>query len=111
MYRLNLQENAFVEERTEGVQETLLDMGFDGLAMYYAPELLTERSRAKGKVGVVIMHCDQNYMALAMGPRLAQQGYRVVACEAKEGGVIEDKFPIIDRAIRFLNAQGAEKLS
>ncbi|MCD7917995.1 MAG: alpha/beta hydrolase [Clostridiales bacterium] len=110
MYRLNLRENAFVEDRTEGVQETLLDMGFDGLAMYYRPELLTERRSAKSRVGVVIMHCDQNYMPLAMGPRLAQQGYRVVACEAKEGGVIEDKFPIVDRAIRFLKAQGAEQV-
>ncbi len=109
MYRLNLQDNTFVQDCTEGIQETLLDMGFDGLAMYYTPELPTERSRAKGRVGVVIMHCDQNYMALAMGPRLAQQGYRVVACEAKEGGIIEDKFPIIDRALRFLKAQGAEQ--
>lgn len=106
MYRYRMHEGRFVEDITEGVREILMDSGWEGLGMYYVPEAPSHKSG----VGVVIMHCEQNYMALPMGPALAKQGYRVVVCEAGEGGILENKFPPIDRAIRFLKEQGAKKV-
>jgi pimeloyl-ACP methyl ester carboxylesterase len=106
MYRYQMQSDSFVEDSTQGIKEILMDSGFDGLGMYYVPINPNEKSN----VGVVIMHCEQNYMAFPMGPALASQGYRVVVCEAREGGILEDKFIPINRAIRFLKSQGADKV-
>ena len=106
MYRYDSSMNHFVQDRIPGVREELIDMGRDGLAMYYCPE----ETKPGGAAGVVIMHCDQNYMPMAMGPMLAARGCRVVACEAKEGGILEDKFSVIDRAARFLRSHGAEHI-
>ncbi len=64
--------------------------------------MLYEPTAAASDVGVVVMHSDQNYMALNMGPALAARGFPTVACESAAGGDINRKFSTLDTVVRFL---------
>lgn len=98
MYRLQLN-GEFEKYAVEGVEEQLVQMGFSAQAMYYSPVRENEVSH----IGVLLMHCDQNYMALRMGAQLAKQGYRVLACDS-EFGEIENKLRILNQAMKFLRS-------
>ncbi|MCD7833450.1 MAG: alpha/beta hydrolase [Lachnospiraceae bacterium] len=81
------------------IQETLVEINTGHFyAMEYVPINPTETSQ----IAVILMHCDQNYMGLKMGPALAQRGYHVLACESVVGGEIERKFRMLDSAICYL---------
>lgn len=84
------------------ITETLyvMDMGH-AHAMYYAPITPTERS----SVAVVLMHCDQNYMALKMGPELAARGYQVMAVDSWVGGEIDRKLEHLGKVMKLLRAR------
>lgn len=96
MYRLN-ENGVFKEDSVEGVRETLVEIGFLFHAMYYSPEQENELSH----IGVILMHCDQNYMSLNMAPQLAGMGYQVLACDSQPGE-IENKFRILNKGMKFL---------
>ena len=98
MYRLN-QNGIFEKEVVEGVAESYVQMGFDAQAMFYYP---SNEADIKS-VGVILMHCDQNYMALNMGPQLAKQGYQILACDS-DFGEIENKFKILNKTMKFLRS-------
>jgi len=83
----------------KSITETLIDMGFGRpMAMEYAP---AEQTR-NGSVAVVVMHSDQNYMGMGIGPALAARGYHVLACDSVVGGEIEKKFEILNDYIKYL---------
>ncbi|MCD7955752.1 MAG: alpha/beta hydrolase [Lachnospiraceae bacterium] len=87
------------KEVNKTIRETLIvmDMGHSH-AMEYVPVNPTATSH----IAVVMMHCDQNYMGLKMGPALAARGYHVLACESVEGGEIDRKLLMLDNSIRYL---------
>lgn len=78
----------------------VMDMGHT-LAMEYVPLNPTETSG----IAVVLMHCDQNYMGLKMGPALAERGYHVLACQSIEGGPIERKMEMLNKCMKYLRAK------
>ena len=101
-------EGRVMEAPTKGVVSTLvkMDMGHH-LAMLYTPITPTEVS----SVGVILMHCDQNYMCLDMGPALAQRGYQVLGVDAWVGGEIDRKIEHLGKAVKFLKSRpGVEKI-
>ncbi len=105
MFRLNAEGN-FIQEKISGVTESYVQIGFSQQAMYYSPVHKNKVSH----IGVILMHCDQNYMALNMGLQLAAHGYQVLACDS-EFGEIENKFKILNKAMKFLRKNvGAEKV-
>lgn len=91
-----------VERAVASVDETLLalDRGRH-LAMLYRP---AEAGRRSG-VAVILMHCDQNYMTLGMGPALAAKGFTVLAADAWIGGEIDRKIEHLGRLVRFIKDQ------
>jgi len=81
------------------IQETLVVLDkWHTHAMEYTPVNPTETSH----IAVVLMHCDQNYMGIQMGPALAGRGYHVLACESVRGGEIDRKFEMLDDSIHYL---------
>lgn len=98
MYRLN-KDGVFRKDSVDGVRETLVEIGFLSHAMYYSPEQENELSG----IGVILMHCDQNYMSLNMAPQLAGMGYQVLACDSQPGE-IENKFRILNQGMSFLRS-------
>lgn len=88
-------------EQNNTISESLvvIDMGHF-CAMEYAPINPTETSN----IAVVMMHCDQNYMGLKMGPALARRGYHVLACQSVEGGPIDPKLELLNRCMKYLRS-------
>ncbi|MCD7746674.1 MAG: alpha/beta hydrolase [Lachnospiraceae bacterium] len=104
MYRI--ERGICEKEEYEGVQERLV-LFFHTHAMLYQPE-----EHKASSVGVVIMHCDANYMGLAICGRLADMGFTVLAIESTEGGEIEHKFEDLDQGVRFMKSlPGIEKIA
>ena len=101
MIQIDRDGRAAVQAR-ESVSETLisLDRGRH-LAMLYRPKTAGRRSG----VAVVLMHCDQNYMTLGMGPALAEKGFTVLAADAWIGGEIDRKIEHLGRLVWFLRQQ------
>ncbi len=91
-------EGVFYNDAVDGVSETLVELGMMKNAMYYSPTVPGERSQ----IGVVMMHCDQNYMTFPMAAQLAARGYRVLACESVENGPIDPKFSLLETGVLFL---------
>ena len=95
-------------EENKTITETLIvmDMGHH-MAMEYAPAAPAKESA----VGVVVMHCDQNYMGFNMAPELAKRGYRVLAADAWVGGEIDRKMEHLGKLVRYLrNRPGIQKV-
>lgn len=88
------------ENRT--ITETLVleDMG-NFMAMEYAPINPTQTSH----IAVVLMHCDQNYMGIKMGPALAARGYHVLAGQSIAGGDMDEKFRLLNRYVSYLRSK------
>ncbi len=104
MYRLT-KDGLFINDTISHVRETLVQIERSH-AMLYQPDGIPAET-----VGVVVMHSDQNYMALSMGPQLAARGYTTIACESKEGGEIDKKFGIVNHAVKLLRSlPGIEKV-
>ena len=103
--RIDRQGNVERDENPQ-VQEDLIsvDMGHS-LAMEYTPAVPDEKS----SVAVVIMHCDQNYMSLKMGPALAAHGYHVIAADSIIGGEIEKKFELLNKYVKYLRSDASVK--
>ena len=101
MIRIERDGRAVAQAHT-AVEETLvaLDRGRH-LAMLYRPKAPGARSG----VAVILMHCDQNYMTLGMGPALAEKGFTVLAANAWIGGEIDRKIEHLGRLVRFVKAQ------
>lgn len=95
-----MRDGRFQDEAIAGVNETLVEIGWFKNAMLYAPSNPGKNSR----VGVVMMHCDQNYMTFNMASQLAKRGFRVLACESIENGPIDDKFSLLNTAVRFMKS-------
>lgn len=96
------------QENDPAITETFIvkDMGHS-MAMEYAPAVPGPASR----VAVVLMHCDQNYMGLKMGPALAKRGYTALAIQSIEGGELEPKLRLLDQYLRYLRTKpGIEKI-
>ena len=72
-------------DRTVSESLVTIDMGRH-MAMYYAPVTPTEQSG----VAVVMMHCDQNYMAFPMAAGLARRGYQVLAADSWVGAKLTE---------------------
>lgn len=81
------------------ITETLyvIDMGH-----YYAVSYKPVVEGPASRVAVILMHCDQNYMGLKMGPALARRGYRVLALQSWEGGEIDRKLEMLGRFVKLL---------
>lgn len=90
------------QESNKTITETLIvmDMGHS-YAMEYAPINPTQTSN----IAVVLMHCDQNYMGLKMGPELAARGYHVLAGESILSGPIEPKFELLNKYVKYLRSK------
>ncbi|MCD8053256.1 MAG: alpha/beta hydrolase [Lachnospiraceae bacterium] len=91
-------DGSVAKETDKTIQESLVVIDGHVHAMEYMPINPTETSQ----IAVVIMHCDQNYMGIKMGPALAARGYHVLACESFEGGEIDRKLEMLDGSIRYL---------
>lgn len=97
---IRIDRNGEIEkEENKTISETLIEMDMGhSHAMEYVPINPTQTS----SVAVVLMHCDQNYMGLKMGPALARRGYHVLACDSSVGGEIDKKLVQLDQSIRYL---------
>lgn len=89
-----------VREENGTISQSLVVMDMEQMAMEYAP---TEPGKRSG-TAVVIMHCDQNYMGIRMGPALAKRGYHVLACGSIQSGEIERKFSLLNRYVKYLRS-------
>lgn len=69
---------------------------------FYAMEYAPVNSKETSRIAVVLMHCDQNYMGLTMGPALAKRGYHVLAVESILSGDIDVKLRRLDRMVKYL---------
>lgn len=87
-------------DRTVSESLVTMDMGRH-MAMYYAPVTPTEQSG----VAVVMMHCDQNYMAFPMAAGLARRGYQVLAADSWVGGEIDRKLEHVGKLVRYLRSR------
>ena len=106
---VNIDRQGNAEEKTyKTITSTLykMDMGHSH-AMYYAPITPTEHSN----VAVVMMHCDQNYMAFNMAPELARRGYQVMAVDSWVGGEIDRKMEHLGKMVKLMRGKpGVEKV-
>lgn len=93
-------------DKTITANLVVMDMGHH-MAMYYAPVTPTEVS----SVGVMVMHCDQNYMGFNIAPELAKRGYHVLAVDAWVGGEIDRKCEHLSKMVKYMRSQpGIEKV-
>lgn len=86
-----------------------LGMGFESMhCMFYEPLVATEKSR----IGVVIIHSDQDYSIFPIGGELAKRGYRTLCGQVRESEeTLEEKMLDIKHAVEFLkNYPGIEKV-
>lgn len=98
MIRIN-RDDTVVKENNPTITEELIAVdGIDFYAMEYRPIQRGPRSH----VAVVLMHCDQNYMGMEIGPGLAREGYHTLAVESIESGDIDRKILRLDRMLRYL---------
>lgn len=77
------------------------DMGHN-MAMECRPT----KPGSKSHVAVVLMHSDQNYMGINMGPCLARHGYTTLAIQSIQGGEIEPKLKLLDSYVDYLRSRG-----
>ncbi|MBE6042632.1 MAG: alpha/beta hydrolase, partial [Clostridiales bacterium] len=78
---------------------------------FYAAEYTPVEPTDVSHIAVVLMHCDQNYMGLTMGPALAARGYHVLAIESILSGDIDIKIKRLGRMMKYLRDQdGVEKI-
>lgn len=93
------------------ITETLLVREDGGTGEYFAMEYAPVNAAETSRIAVVLMHCDQNYMGLTMGPELAKRGYHVLACESITGGDMDLKLLRLGQQVAYLrNRPGIEKV-
>lgn len=100
---IRMDQGGYIEtENDPAITQTFIvrDMG-RFMAMEYAPV----QAGAASRVAVILMHCDQNYMGLQMGPALARRGYTVLAAQSIESGPLEPKLRLLDGYVRYLRAR------
>lgn len=92
-------ENHTNDSRHTAVQEMLVCMEeCHALAMIYRP---VDPAVYSG-TAVLLMHSDDNYMSLEMGPALAEYGYMALAAEAWSSGELDRKCELLDSWVRWL---------
>jgi len=94
-------DGSILEEINEGIAETFCQFGFGRFGMMYLPEDPAKRNG----IAVVLMHCDANYMAWAMGPYLAKKGFTALALDSWQGGIIDRKMEYLGQAVRYLKGR------
>lgn len=74
----------------------------------YEPVKFMEESR----IGIIIIHSDEDYSSFPIGPELAKRGFRTLCGQVTDpAAVFDEKIKDIGRAVRFLkNYEGIHKV-
>ncbi len=94
------------------IQDTFVQigMGMGGKlrCVFYEPVTPVEKS----KIGVVVIHSDEDYSTFNIGGELAKRGYRTLCGQVSDpGATLDQKMLDIKKAVQFLKAyEGIEKV-